>query len=232
MALKQARSRTGIADIRGAMVIELERGCDGWTTSQRVRMTFLFNEMPGMESDTSFTSWESFDGLRYHFSTRTLRNGDLEEELRGAARLDPGIRAGTAEFSRPGGVSMDLPAGTLFPTAHLQSLLEAARAGEAFAARTVFDGASVDGPFLASAALSAQLRNEAAEVVQSPLTAGLARFAQLAYFPVESPESAPRYEIGANIYESGAAGSMLLNYGDFSVDARLEQMEPLQLPSC
>lgn len=232
LALKHARSGSGIADVRGAMMVEAERGCEGWTTTQRVRMTFVFNERQSMESDTSYTSWESFDGLNYHFSSRTLRNGDVEEELRGVAVLDGEDGSGEARFSRPSGRSMPLPEGTLFPTAHLGALLEAARQEEAFAARTVFDGASLDGPYLASAALSHQLRSESTGVLQSPLTEGLARFVQIAYFPVDSADSAPRYEIGANVYESGAAGSMLLNYGDFSVDARLERLDPLEKPEC
>jgi len=50
---------------------------------------------------SSFVTWESKDGLRYRFNQKQTRNGEVDQEIRGEARLDGPGKGGVAEFAKP-----------------------------------------------------------------------------------------------------------------------------------
>jgi hypothetical protein len=56
---------------------------------------------------------------------------------------------------------------------------------------------------------------------------------RLAFFAAGDQGSAnPEYELALDLLGNGIARSMLLDYGDFAVDARLVQLQALPRPRC
>src|SRR5262249_53049802 len=119
MKLQVARPNSGIAEVTGRMVLETVDSCDGWEVKQRIKLKFLRNDGEEFDTDSSFTSYETKDGLSLRFSVRNIQNDEVEEELRGHAELEGQGGKGKASFSLPEVRSFELPAGTLFPTTHM-----------------------------------------------------------------------------------------------------------------
>lgn len=235
MKLAVARANSGIAQVSGRMVLETVDSCDGWEVKQRIKLKFLRNDGEEFDTDSSFTSYESKDGLGLRFSVRNIQNDEVEEELRGQANLEGQGGKGSASFTLPEVRSFELPAGTLFPTTHLALIIRHARDGDKSASYGVFDGARLDGAFQVNAVIGRVSRNTGA-----PVRGDVALLrnqpswnVRLAFFAAGDQGSAnPEYELALDLLGNGIARSMLLDYGDFAVDARLVELNALPRPRC
>lgn len=231
LSLGRASMASGIVAAHGALFLEWKETCDGWTAKQRTVLRLLKTEGPEIEADTSFASWESKDGLNYQFSVRDLRDGKLFEELRGRADLKGKGQAGKAAFSRPEPLRLALPAGAIFPTEHIQQLIDGAVAGDDRVWRIVFDGATLDGAFEVNAVIGRPIPPEP-ELDFEPIVNRLSWRMRLAFFPVDSNEPEPRYEMSVRLLDNGVARDMVFDYGDFTINAQLEPIEALSRPDC
>jgi hypothetical protein len=235
MKLSVARPNSGIVEVNGRMVLEMVDSCDGWEVKQRIKLKFLRNDGEEFDTDSSFTSYETKDGLSLRFSVRNIQNDEVEEELRGRADLEATGGKGRASFTLPEARSFELPAGTLFPTTHLALIIRHARDGDKSMSYSVFDGARLDGAFQVNAVVGKPPR-AAAPAVRGDV--GLLRnqpswSVRLAFFAAGDHGTAnPEYELALDLLGNGIARSMLLDYGDFAVDARLVQLQALPRPRC
>jgi EipB-like len=235
MKLSVARTNSGIVEVNGRMVLETVDACDGWEIKQRIKLTFLRNDGEEFVTDSNFSSYESKDGLELRFSVRNAQNDEVEEELRGHADLEGLGAKGRATFSLPEARSFELPAGTLFPTTHIARIIRHAREGEKSVSYKVFDGARLDGAFNVNAVIGKSPRPPAgAPPMRGDL--GLLRVpswgVRLAFFASDDLGAQPEYELALDLLSNGIARSMLLDYGDFAVDARLIQLQALPRPKC
>ncbi|MBV8192163.1 MAG: cell envelope integrity EipB family protein [Alphaproteobacteria bacterium] len=234
MKLSVARANSGIADVNGRMVLETVDSCDGWEVKQRIKLKFLRNDGEEFDTDSTFTSYESKDGLGLRFSVRNIQDNEVEEELRGQADLEGQGGKGRASFTLPEIRSFELPAGTLFPTTHLARIIRHARDGDKSATYYVFDGARLDGAFQVNAVIgkaprssSTPIRGDVALLRNQPSWS-----VRLAFFAAGDQGANPEYELALDLLANGIARSMVLDYGDFAVDARLVQLQALPRPRC
>ena len=235
MKLSVARAHSGIVEVTGKMVIETVDACDGWEIKQRIKLNFLRNDGEEFETDSNFTSYEAKDGLELRFSVRNAQNDEVEEELRGRAELDGLGGKGRATFTLPEQRSFELPAGTLFPTTHMARIIKHAREGDKSVSYKVFDGARLDGAFNVNAVIGKPPRAAAgAPAMRGDL--GLLRTqswgVRLAFFASDDQGAQPEYEMALDLLSNGVSRAMLLDYGDFAVDARLIQLQALPRPKC
>ncbi|MBI2735519.1 MAG: cell envelope integrity EipB family protein [Rhodospirillales bacterium] len=236
MKLNVARPNSGIVEVNGRMVLEMVDSCEAWEVKQRIKLKFLRNDGEEFDTDSSFTSYETKDGLQLRFSVRNIQDQEVEEELRGHADLEPNGGKGRASFSLPEARSFELPAGTLFPTTHLALIIRHARDGDKSVSYSVFDGARLDGAFTVNAVIGKPPRAAGAPAVRgdvSLLRGQPAWGVRLAFFAAGDQGTAnPEYELALDLLGNGIARSMLLDYGDFAVDARLVQIQALPRPRC
>jgi hypothetical protein len=236
LSLASAKSASGVIGARGAMVYEWGETCDGWTVQQRFRLNLEYSEQDNTEVSSTLVTWESKDGLRYRFNERRLRNGEVDEEIKGDAKLQGSGRGGTAEFTKPEATTLALPQGALFPTAHTVLLIERAQEGEQFVSRHVFDGATVENAGQITAVIGPKLspgspgKEEAAP--KSPLLDRPSWRIRLAFFPADSKAEQPDYELGMRLLDNGVSQDMTLDYSDYIIRARLDTIEPLPRPNC
>ena len=344
LSLGTAKTSSGVISASGAMTYEWGETCGGWTVEQRFRLRIEYSDQDGSEIASNLVTWESKDGRSYRFNERRLRNGELDEEIRGEAHLDqpqsylvafdngvklstvahaiveqaiaatrkdpnshitilgqrsaagakaedehlpkqraeavraeliragvpsamikmsidagaslalptaqgakpqdhrveillePGHRGGSAEFTKPEQATIPLAADVLFPTAHTLFLIGRAQAGDQFIARHVFDGTSVDDATLVSAVVGPVLKPGAhqgdGKVVSNPLLDHPSWRMRLAFFPTDSKSEQPDYELSMLLLDNGVSESMSLDYGDYAIRARLQQIEALPKPTC
>lgn len=240
MSLSSAKSNSGVAAANGSMVYQWGETCEGWTIEQRYRLRMFYAQGPDVELTSNFVTWESKDGLRYRFNERKLRNGQVDEEVRGEARLEGPGQGGVVEFIKPETTKLDLAPGVLFPTAHTLMLLERAMAGESFFSRQVFDGASFENAVQITAVIGAEQTPEEAarragsngDGIRSPLLERPSWRVRMAFFSADSKIESPEYELGMRLLDNGVSRELSLDYGDFVIRAKLDELEPLPKPNC
>jgi envelope integrity protein B len=245
LSLESSKAGSGVVDASGAMIYEWGETCDAWTVQQRFRLRLVYEDADPVELSSTLVSWESKDGLRYRFNERRLRNGEPDEEVKGEARLDGPGKGGKAEFSKPDAVTMTLAPNVLFPTAHTLLLIDRAIAGDNFLARNVFDGATEDNaseisavigprldPSVTSDKAAAGAAGDKDKPLKSPLIERPSWRVRLAFFPADTKADEPDYELGMRLYDNGVSGDMSLDYSDYVIKAKLDEIEPLSKPAC
>ena len=232
MILASARTDSGVVDARGTMQYEWGETCDGWTIEQRYRLRIRYGETPDADIVSSFVTWESKDGLRYRFNQKQTRNGEVDQDIRGEARLDAPGNGGVAEFIKPKPQALKLMPGVLFPSAHTILLIDRASEGENFLSRQVFDGATDENAVQVSAAIGSRVAADAAAANGSPLLERPGWRIRLAFFPADNSVEKPDYELGMRLLDNGVSREMLIDYGEYSIRAKLEDIEPLTKPNC
>jgi hypothetical protein len=235
MTLDSTKPNSGVVGASGTLAYQWGEVCDGWTIEQRYKLTLQYEDEKPLEIGSSFVTWESKDGLRYRFNERKTRNGQLDDELHGTASLKGPDGAGHAVFDKPKSQSFDLPAGTLFPTAHTLMLIRKGEAGDNFVAAEVFDGSTLDGAVLTSAVIGRTI-GLGQPVTDTDVKSALLRRpswkVRLGFFPDSSKDEIPDYEMGMRLLDDGVSAGMSIDYGEYVILAKLQQIEALAKPAC
>ena len=232
MSLGKAGGDAGVTGASGTMAYQWGESCDGWTVEQRYRLKMGYAESADVAIASNFVSWEAKDGLHYRFNQKETRNGADNEELRGAARLDGPGKGGAAEFEKPEGKTFELPPGAIFPSAHTIFLIDKAKAGETFISRQIFDGATVENAVLVSAVIGPKVEPDAEAAKQSPLLNRPGWRVRLAFFPADPKAEKPDYELGMLLLDNGVSRDMVIDYGDYAIRAKLDDIEALPKSGC
>jgi hypothetical protein len=237
LTLDSAKAAGGVAGASGGMYYEWGETCDGWTVEQRFRLRLLYSEEGAVDVNSTLVTWESKDGLRYRFNERRLRNGEVEDDIHGDAHIDGKDKAGVAAFEKPEQSTLTLAPGVLFPTAHTLVLIERAMAGDQFVSRKVFDGAAVENAGQITAVIGPQLKPDpkAGKPLDNPLLQRPSWRMSLAFFPADagaSDSDTPDYELSMRLLDNGVSQEMSLDYGDYVLRAKLDEIEALPRPSC
>lgn len=236
LSLDSAKVSSGVAGASGGMYYEWGETCDGWTVEQRFRLRLLYSEEGSVDVNSTLVTWESKDGLRYRFNEKRVRNGTVEDDIHGEAHVGKD-KGGTADFEKPKPTTLTLAPGVLFPTAHTLLLIDRAQAGEQFLSRKVFDGAALENAGQITAVIGPQLKPEpkAAKPFDSPLLQRPSWRIRLAFFPAEAGASdadTPDYELSMRLLDNGVSQEMALDYGDYVLRAKLDEIEALPKPGC
>lgn len=233
LAMSKARSG-GVVDAQGQLELEWADVCDGWVVRQRTRLRVTRAEGGDLQNAWSLNAWEAKDGLSYRFFFRHLLPGGQSVERRGRARLGGPGEAGEAVYSFPEERRITLPEGTLFPSEHSFQQMELAADEVQSGWHLVFDGGAERGLYGISTTLAKTLPGAAEEV--SPLLRQQRSWRlSLAFFPMdqEAAEAAmPDHEQSVRVFANGVIDEITLDYGEFVLDASLQELEALPAPDC
>lgn len=258
MDLGRSSQNANISSASGTMFYRFEALCEGWEVESRVSMQLGYNadgETRMIETTWSFSSFESYDGTQFTFDVDHSQDGVLQEIFAGEAGMADG--AGSAQFNTEDNLTVDLPQGTLFPANHLMELLAEAKLGKSHFPRRLFDGASLNNPYLVNGYILGSvvdgevLSHDTAQTVGSrhipalkakttPVSAALSPNdnklpvwrVRLAYFPLISDEELPEFEIEVDYSEDGVAQRMVQDFGDFTLNLSPSRFELLPKPDC
>ena len=218
-------NRGDIAAASGTMGYEVIDACEGWTVRQRLRMRVTDNEGHDIEMLSDYATWEAKSGLSFSFHMKQMTEGAITSQTDGTAKLTRRGGPGDVRYTTPDEATKALPAGTLFPMAHTAAIIAAARDGKKFLAVPLFDGTVDDGAQDSSVAIldwKKPLPNKYLDL--SGLHSTRVR---LAFFDRAPSTITPDYQVGMRYWENGVADQMQMNFGDFTVNARITEYAPL-----
>ncbi len=233
LELSQARSGSNVTQAEGRLEYEWDDVCDGWTVRQRTLLTMVHRSGRSIQSNWAINSWESKDGLKYRFFVRRFHASGAVESVRGHAELDgPGL-GGRAVYFDPEERVIDLPAGTVFPTNYSLEMMARAEEGRLPVWRVMFDGFGDDELLGVNAAMVSALAAGESASLESAMIADLPSWrVRLAFFPLDRRTPEPDREQGFRVFANGIVDELVIDYGDFSIDADLETLSSLPEASC
>ena len=237
VTLLEASERSGIKGSRGRIVYELTgSACEGFATQfrffQQVR-----TDRREYTSDQRTTTFEAADSSTFDFLTRSFFNGSQEKEVRGKATRGPDGVAVALE--KPEEARKTLPS-AIFTSAHIVTVLEAARAGETVVSATVFDG-SGDGDEVVETTAIIGKRRDGGAVGEGENAAAARSVASewwptsIAYFRRDDDaggERLPVYQVSFALHASGVSRDLVMRYEDYSLRATLQNIEFLDQEPC
>jgi hypothetical protein len=135
-------------------------------------------------------------------------------------------------FSKPRAETMQLAAGVLFPSAHTILLINRARAGATFVSREVFDGSAEENAIQVSAFIAAKPTADRTSARLDRLLERPGWRVRLAFFPADAKADMPDYELGMMLLDNGVSRDMVIDYGDYAIRAKLDDIEALPRPKC
>ncbi len=229
--LSSKKSSAKVANIHGKMVYEWQPSCDAWVSSHHFDVTYEYAETPPMRITSDFSTYESFDGKGFNFTSQRKREGLVFEELRGNVVAQDTDYPNEAVYSIPEDLVFELPEGTLFPMAHTLDVLDKIKGGQKFYNATMFDGSDEEGPvdinsFIGKSA-SFTPDEEYKKHIDTTLVENEAWKLRLAFFPLSSFEETSDYEMSVIFHENGVISDMEIEYDDFSVVQKLVAIEKL-----
>ncbi len=233
LELSEVEPNSTVVHARGRFDFEWADACDAWTMSQRAILEVGHSDGRVFDFGWTYNAWEAKDGATYRFFiTRRFGGDTVAEEIRGEAELT-GEDGGVARFTLPTEREMALPSDTLFPAAHTIYLLETLIGGDTPTWRTLFDGSGEEGLFGVSPAVAGALSGDAGGGFISPLLEDKASWRmQLAFFSMDESSALPEQEQAFRLFENGVVDEITFDYGEFTVKANLEELEPVQGGGC
>jgi len=222
-------ARGDIIAASGTMGFEVIDACDAWAVRQRLAITVTSRDGTDIDLASEYTTWESKDGLKLRFRMRQTTEDAVVTDLAGTATLERPGGPGRVTYTSPPDTTKDLPAGTLFPTAHTEAILAAARAGTRFLALPLFDGTSAEGAQDSTIAIAAH-----APPAPNPWPALAALSSvrvRIAFFEREGTKQQPEYEVGMRYFENGISDQLSMDFGDYVLAGRLAELT-LPKPGC
>jgi hypothetical protein len=214
-----------VAAARGTMGYEVEDVCDGWATRQRLQMTISSSEGQDTEMDSDYATWESKDGLSFRFHMVQKSDTAVTNQTDGSAHLTRTGGPGEVVYRLPKETKADLPAGTLFPMMHTLAIINAAREGKKFLALPLFDGTDEDG--FEDSSIAILDWKPPFPTDHAILTSLASTRVRIAFFDHASGAPTPTYEAAMRYWENGVADGMLMDFGDFVMNAKLTELTPI-----
>ncbi len=229
--LKLASSKGGsVTAATGRMDYEMLDVCEGWATRQRLAMTVTNSDGQDIQMLSDYTTFESKDGLKLRFRMRQTTDQAVTSDVQGDATLQAGGGTGEAHFTLPHDSTEPLPRGTLFPTMHTAALLTAAEQGKKMLALPLFDGTTEKGAqdsFIIVSKWSGPQPDKWPALAKLPS----GRF-HITFFDRAPSATEPDYEVSMRYWANGVADDLSMDFGDFVMDGKMREFNPMPAHGC
>lgn len=233
LTLDRARDSGGVADAQGLMLFEVVDACEAWAVRQRFTLIVEDRDGNTIETSSDYSTLEAKDGTRLRFSLTQRTEGAVTSRIAGVAELTPA--GGVVRYTEPGTMEEPLPPGTLLPMIHTIRSIAAARAGQRILVAPLFDGTSDEGAQDTTTIISGGwIPPQPNAAFPMLATLGSARM-RIAFFDRDAAAqgggaATPSYEVSLRYYENGVADELKMDFGDFTVDGRLAELQPIPSP--
>jgi EipB-like len=235
IGLARTEEGSGVTSAAGRMVFEITgSSCAGYTMRQRMVVNIADGDgNPGL-LDFRIATFESGDGGIYSFDSETKLNEQVVEAVAGEARRHGGQIE--INLKQPAEKTVSLDGSALFPSQHMQAIIDAAQADHNFLSVDIYEGAGTgEASDEATAAIGASARGGR----QGPLTGDVRHWpVSVGYFgepAVEADklgEELPSYQMSFTLYENGITSDLVMDYGDYALSGALQDVEPLADQDC
>jgi len=236
LTLAKGAGSASIEDVRGRVAFDYTGdACEGYALNYRQVTVMGGSEGRAQTLDVRAATFESGDGTSLRFKTEK-NEGETRDDVDGTAEIHGGIL--TVKLRQPHDETFSVPGEVMFPAAHMKRLIMAARAGETTLNVKIFDGMD-DGRkvFDTLAVIGRRIEAGHGEDREPPARQeSLARLPRwpvtLSYFAPGEGERTPIYTISFELYENGVSRALRLDYGDFTLNGDLQNLEPHPVSTC
>ena len=240
ISLKRTEEGSGVSSASGRMVFEVTgSSCEGYRMRQRMLVNIGDEDGNVGLLDFRISTFESGDGDVYNFDSRTTLNQEVVETVEGEAR-----RHGSkieVSLTQPAKKIVEFDSAVLFPSQHMQAIIDAALANRKVLTANIYEGA---GSGDASDAATAAIGGVKPVGVEAPLRKGVRAWpVSVGYFEHadESDDAAgeeglgeelPSYQMSFTLYENGVTNDLVMDYGKYALAGTLQTIEPLAKTNC
>jgi hypothetical protein len=206
--------------------------CEGYTSNFRQLTEMERSEGDPVSMQVNAMSFEDGNGksMRFQIDSQGLQD---TPPVVGAATRGAGDDMRVV-LTKPSPKTLDFGHNVLFPTQHIERLIEAAKHGGGAIQARVYDGSDTGAKIFATLSV---IGKEATKPDDDTETAsalsGVRRWpVVISYFDEAKTDAPPDYTLSFDLYENGVSGSLKLDYGAFALRARLRKLEILPSAAC
>jgi hypothetical protein len=206
--------------------------CEGYTSNFRQLTQMERSEGEALSMQVNAMSFEDGDGKSMRFRVDSQGFQEAPPVAGTATRgADDDLRV---VLTKPAAKSLDFGRDVLFPTQHIERLIEAAKKGGGAIQARVYDGSDTGAKIYATMSVVGKPPGKPSEDAETATElSGVRRWpVVVSYFDEASKDSSPEYTLSFDLYENGVSGTLKLDYGQFALRARLRRLEILPESAC
>jgi hypothetical protein len=206
--------------------------CEGYTSNFRQMTQMERNEGDPLSMQVNAMSYEEADGKSMRFQVDSQGLQETQPVAGTATRgADDDLRV---QLTKPQAKSLDFGHDVLFPTQHIEHLIEAAKHGGGAIQARVYDGSDTGAKIFATLSVIGKEETKPGEDAETATAlGGIRRWpVVISYFDEAATDAAPEYTLSFDLYENGVSGSLKLDYGAFALHAHLRKLEMLPTSAC
>jgi envelope integrity protein B len=206
--------------------------CEGYTSNFRQMTEMERSEGDPLSMQVNAMSFEEAGGKSMRFQIDSQGLQETQPVAGTATRgADDDLRV---QLTKPSAKSLDFGRDVLFPTQHVERLIDAAKHGGGAIQARVYDGSDTGAKIFATMSVIGKEATKPGEDAETATAlGGIRRWpVVISYFDEAATDSAPEYTLSFDLYENGVSGSLKLDYGAFALHARLRKLEILPTSAC
>jgi hypothetical protein len=206
--------------------------CEGYTSNFRQMTEMERSEGDPVSMQVNAMSFEEANWKSMRFQIDSQGAQDTPPVAGTATRgADDDLRV---VLTKPKAQTLDFGREVLFPTQHIERLIEAAKHGGGAMQARVYDGSDTGAKIFATMSVIGKEATKPDEDTQtaSALSAIRRWPVVISYFNEAATDAPPEYTLSFDLYENGVSGSLKLDYGAFALRARLRKLEILPTTAC
>jgi EipB-like len=206
--------------------------CEGYTSNFRQMTEMERSEGEPVSMQVNAMSFEEANWKSMHFQIDSQGAQDTPPVVGTATRgADDDLRV---VLTKPKPQTLDFGHEVLFPTQHIERLIEVAKRGGGPMQARVYDGSDTGAKIFATMSVIGKEATKPTEDAQTASAlSGIRRWpVVISYFNEATTDAPPEYTLSFDLYENGVSGSLKLDYGAFALNARLRKLEILPTAAC
>jgi hypothetical protein len=206
--------------------------CEGYTSNFRQMTEMERSEGDPISMQVNANSFEESDGKSMRFQIDSRNAQDTPPVVGTATRGDNDDMR--VVLTKPKAQTLDFGHEVLFPTQHIERLIEVAKQGGGPMQARVYDGSDTGAKIFATMSVVGKEATKPDEDTQTASAlSGVRRWpVVISYFNEAETDAPPEYTLSFDLYENGVSGSLKLDYGAFALRARLRKLEILPTSAC
>ncbi len=206
--------------------------CEGYTSNFRQMTEMERSEGDPISMQVNANSFEEGDGKSMRFQIDSQSAQDTPPVAGTATRGDNDDMR--VVLTKPKAQTLDFGHEVLFPTQHIERLIELAKHGGGPMQARVYDGSDTGAKIFATMSVVGKEATKPDEDTETASAlSGIRRWpVVISYFNEATTDAPPEYTLSFDLYENGVSGSLKLDYGAFALRARLRKLEILPTSAC
>ena len=206
--------------------------CEGYTSNFRQMTEMERSEGDPISMQVNANSFEEGNGKSMRFQIDSRGAQDTPPVAGTATRGDGDVMR--VVLTKPKAQKLDFGHEVLFPTQHIERLIEVAKQGGGAIQARVYDGSDTGAKIFATMSVVGKEATKPDEDTETASAlSGIRRWpVVISYFNEAETDAPPEYTLSFDLYENGVSGSLKLDYGAFALRARLRKLEILPAAAC